>query len=47
MKELLKQYETAKSKALDFMKKGQLNAYFNALVEMNTYKKQLIALKAN
>lgn len=45
MKELLKKYETAKKQALNFMQKGQLTAYFNALIEMNTYKNQLI--KAN
>lgn len=45
MKELLKQYETAKNKALDFMQKGQLNAYFNVLIEMSLYKKQLKTLR--
>ena len=47
MKELIKQYETAKTKALSFMNKGQLNAYFDALIEMNHYKKLMIAVKAN
>ncbi|WP_298364112.1 hypothetical protein [uncultured Lutibacter sp.] len=46
MKELIKQYETAKKKAIKFMKKGQLNKYFDALVEMNHYKK-LITVSAN
>ena len=41
MKELIKQYEIAKNKALQFMKKGQLNSYFDALVEMNYYKKKI------
>jgi hypothetical protein len=47
MKELIRQYETAKNKALNFMNKGQLNAYFDALIEMNYYKKLMIAVKAN
>jgi hypothetical protein len=47
MKELIKQYEKAKNKALNFMKKGQLNAYFDALVEMNHYKKLMVAVSAN
>ncbi len=47
MKELIKQYETAKKKALNFMEKGQLNAYFDALVEMNNYKKLMVTISAN
>ena len=47
MKELIKQYETAKTKALNFMNKGQLNAYFDALIEMNHYKKLMIAVSSN
>ena len=47
MKELIKQYDTAKTKALKFMNKGQLNAYFDALIEMNHYKKLMIAVKSN
>ncbi len=39
MKELIKQYEQAKKRALNFMKNGQLHAYIDALVEMNRYKK--------
>jgi len=46
MKELIKQYETAKKKALKFMKKGQINNYFDALIEMNHYKK-MITVSAN
>ncbi|WP_372794770.1 hypothetical protein [Lutibacter sp.] len=46
MKELIKQYETAKNKALQFMQKGQINNYFDALVEMNRYKK-MITVSAN
>jgi len=47
MKELIKQYETTKLKALNFMKKGQLNAYFEALIEMNNYKKMMLTINAN
>ena len=47
MKDLLRHYLTAKTKALNFMKKGQLNAYVDALVEMNHYKKMMLAVKAN
>ncbi len=46
MKELIKQYETTKKKALQFMQKGQLNNYFDALIEMNYYKK-MIMVSAN
>jgi len=47
MKELIKQYETAKSNAFIFMSEGQLNAYFEALVEMNHYKKLMLIVSAN
>jgi len=47
MKELIKQYEMAREQALNFMSKGQLNAYFDALIEMNHYKKLMIAVRAN
>ncbi|SNR37809.1 hypothetical protein SAMN06265371_10296 [Lutibacter agarilyticus] len=47
MKELIKQYEAAKEKALTFMNNGQLHAYFEALVEMNHYKRLMIAVRAN
>ena len=47
MKQLIKQYEQAKKSALNFMQKGQLNAYFEALVEMNKYKRLMIAVQAN
>jgi len=47
MQELKKQYETAKNKALNFMRNGQLNSYFEALIEMNYYKKQLILVQSN
>jgi len=47
MKELIKQYETAKKKALKFMSNGQLHAYFEALNEMNNYKRLMIVVRSN
>lgn len=47
MKELIKQYENAKNSAKIYMKKGQINAYFDALVEMNKYKRMMVAVVAN
>lgn len=47
MKELKKQYELARKKAIGLMKKGQINAYFDALIEMNHYKKMLVAVRSN
>ena len=47
MKALIENYETKRNNALDFMKNGQLNAYFEALVEMNNYKKLMYTVCAN
>jgi hypothetical protein len=47
MKELIKQYEAAKKSAKMYMKKGQINAYFEALLEMKKYKKMMVAVVAN
>ncbi|SFS38180.1 hypothetical protein [Lutibacter maritimus] len=47
MNDIIKHYETAKKKAIKFMKKGQINAYFDALIEMNHYKKLMIAVQSN
>ncbi|WP_299105474.1 hypothetical protein [uncultured Tenacibaculum sp.] len=47
MKNLTKQYETAKNNANEFMKKGQISQYFEALLEMNKYKKLMVAVVAN
>lgn len=44
---LTKQYETAKKKANQFMKNGEISNYFEALLEMNKYKKLMIAVVAN
>lgn len=47
MNNLIEQYETSKMNAFEFMKKGQINAYFDALIEMNYYKKLMIAVCSN
>lgn len=47
MKNLKLKYEKAKAKALEFMQNGQINAYLNALVEMNNYKAKMIAIKTS
>jgi len=47
MKEIIRQYELSKRKAFKFMSKGQLNAYFEALIEMNHYKKLMLTISAN
>lgn len=47
MKSLTKQYEVTKSKANLFMKNGQISQYFEALLEMNKYKRLMTAIIAN
>jgi hypothetical protein len=47
MKTQVENYETKKNSALNFMKNGQLNAYFEALIEMNNYKKLMYSICAN
>ncbi len=47
MKDLTKQYEIAKQNSIEFMKNGQISAYFNTLLEMNKYKRLMIAVVAN
>ena len=47
MKGLTNQYEIAKYKAIKSMKNGQISAYFNALLEMNKYKRLMLAVVAN
>jgi len=44
MKALKLKYKKAKQKAVNYMKNGQINAYFDALEEMRSYNKQLISL---
>ena len=41
------QYEIAKTNSIEFMKNGQISAYLNSLVEMNKYKRLMIAVVAN
>ncbi len=41
------QYETAKNNANEFMKRGQITQYFEALLEMNKYKRLMVAVIAN
>lgn len=47
MIDLKRQYEIAKQNANEFMKNGQISAYFNALLEMNKYKRLIVATVAN
>ena len=47
MKDLTKQYENAKNNSIEFMKNGQISAYLNALIEMNRYKRLMVAIVAN
>ena len=47
MKDLTNKYESAKNNSIEFMKNGQISAYFNALLEMNKYKRLMIAVVAN
>lgn len=47
MIELKKHYETSKRKAVLFMEKGNIGAYINALIEMNRYKKLMLAVSNN
>jgi len=47
MNSLTKKYENAKKKANNFMKKGQISQYLDALLEMNKYKRLMNAIIAN
>ena len=47
MIDLIKNYENAKSSSIAFMKNGQISAYLNALIEMNRYKRLMVAIVAN
>ncbi len=47
MIELTKHYQKAKINATLFMEKGQIGAYLNALIEMNRYKKLMVAVANN
>ncbi|MDB4851823.1 hypothetical protein OAH61_05375 [Flavobacteriaceae bacterium] len=47
MNELANKHETAKQNSIDFMRTGQISNYFNALLEMNKYRRLLNAIIAN
>jgi len=47
MKDLTKQYESAKKNSIEFMRRGQIGDYLNALLEMNKYKRLMMAVAAN
>ena len=47
MIDLIKQYETTKKNAKTYMKNGQIHKYFETLLEMNKYKKLMVAVVAN
>lgn len=47
MNDLKRHYENSKTKAKQLMKKGQIGAYVNALLEMNHYKKLMVAVDSN
>ncbi|WP_198342054.1 hypothetical protein [Polaribacter sp. SA4-10] len=47
MNTFTQQYETAKQNSIAFMKQGQITAYFEALLEMNKYKRLMIAVISN
>ncbi len=47
MDELRYRYDLAKKKANLFMKNGQINDYFLALMEMRRYKKLMRSVIAN
>ena len=47
MKDLTNKYENAKQDSIEFMKNGQISAYLNSLLEMNKYKRLMVAIAAN
>ncbi|CAM1354213.1 MULTISPECIES: hypothetical protein [Tenacibaculum] len=47
MRNFTTQYEIAKQNANEFMRKGQITQYFEALLEMNKYKRLMVAVVAN
>ena len=47
MSKLTKQYETARKNSIEFMKLGQINAYFTSLLEMKKYKTLMTAVISN
>ncbi|MCT4698354.1 MULTISPECIES: hypothetical protein [Tenacibaculum] len=47
MKNFNTQYQIAKNNANEFMNNGQITKYFEALLEMNKYKRLMVAVVAN
>lgn len=47
MSELTKQYQVAKKDSKKYMQNGQIGAYLSALLEMNKYKRLMVAVVAN
>ena len=47
MIELTNKYEIAKQNSKEFMKNGQIADYLNSLLEMNKYKRLMVAIVAN
>lgn len=47
MRQLTKQYENAKKRALNFMQMGEIAAYVEALSEMNKFKRMMHVLAYN
>jgi len=47
MKTIARKYETTKRKANEFMKKGQITQYLDALIEMNRYKRLMTMIISN
>ncbi|WP_200799167.1 hypothetical protein [Tenacibaculum agarivorans] len=47
MKNLTRQYEVANEKAKKFMKNGQIAQYFEALLEVNKYKRLMNVVVSN
>ncbi len=47
MNELTKKHDKAKQNSINFMRTGQISDYFNALLEMNKYRRLLNAVIAN
>lgn len=47
MLEIRKKYEVAKAQSIEFMRSGNISAYFDALLKMNRYKKLMVSITAN
>ena len=47
MNEITKKHDKAKQNSINFMRTGQISDYFNALLEMNKYRRLLNAVIAN